>query len=115
MKSSKILLALVALATAGASSFVRAADEIQTPLPTAPDTGTPAPGEKGGRPMRGGGPREMMKEMKEKLNLTADQEKQIEQIRKSHMDEFKAARGDRAKMGDLMKAQHEEVRAVLTP
>src|SRR5580698_4325963 len=100
MKSStKILISALALA-AGALSFVRAADDVQTPLPAAPDAGPP-PG-KGDRPMRGGGPREMMKEMKEKLNLTADQEKQIGEIRKSHMDEFKAARGDRAKMGELM-------------
>jgi Spy/CpxP family protein refolding chaperone len=116
MKSStKILLPLLALAAAGAISFVRAADEVQTPLPNAPDSAPPAPGEKGDRPMRGGGPRMRLKAMKEKLNLTADQEKQIGDIWKSHADDMKAARGDHAKMEEVMKAQHEEVRAVLTP
>ena len=65
--------------------------------------------------MRGGGPRMMLKALKEKLNLTADQEKQIGDIWKSHAEEMKAARGDRAKMEEVRTAQHEEVRAVLTP
>lgn len=116
MKSStKILISVLALAAAGATSFVRA-DDVQTPLPTSPDNSA-APGAKGAKgdhPMRGA-IRERMKEMKEKLNLTPDQEKQIGQILKNNADSFKAARGDREKMGELMKSQREQVRAVLTP
>jgi hypothetical protein len=53
--------------------------------------------------------------LKEKLNLTDAQVKQVMDIRKNHMDDLKAARGDRAKMVDVMKTIHDETRAVLTP
>jgi Spy/CpxP family protein refolding chaperone len=115
MKSStKILISLVALAVAGAS-FVRAADDVQTPLPpppAAPDTPPPGggPGGKGGG--RGGRDLQMLKE---KLNLTDAQVKQVGEIRKSHMEDLKAARGDREKMGEVMKTMHDETRAILTP
>jgi Spy/CpxP family protein refolding chaperone len=114
MKSStKILISLAALAIAGAS-FVRAADDVQTPLPpppAAPDAPPPGggPGGKGG--MRG----RDIQALKEKLNLTDAEVKQIMDIRKSHMEDLKAARGDREKMGEVMKTIHDETRAVLTP
>jgi Spy/CpxP family protein refolding chaperone len=113
----KTLLLLLALGVAGGLSFARAADDVSTPLPTGPDATAPANkdhADKGDRPMRGGRG-DMAKMLKEKLNLTDDQVKKIEDIRKSHADELKAARGDRAKMGDIMKAMHDETRAVLTP
>jgi Spy/CpxP family protein refolding chaperone len=111
----KTLIPLLALGIAGGFSFARAADDVSTPLPTGPDT-PPAKkdrADKGDRPMRGGG--RDLKALKEKLNLTDDQVKKIEDIRKSHADELKAARGDRPKMMELMKAMHDETRAVLTP
>jgi Spy/CpxP family protein refolding chaperone len=115
MKSStKILISLVALAVAGAS-FVRAADDVQTPLPpppAAPDTPPPGsgPGGKGGN--RGGRDLQMLKE---KLNLTDAQVKQLGEIRKNHAEDLKAARGDREKMMEVMKTMHDETRAILTP
>ncbi len=53
--------------------------------------------------------------LKEKLSLTDAQVKQLTDIRKNHMEDLKAARGDREKMGEVMKTMHDETRAILTP
>jgi Spy/CpxP family protein refolding chaperone len=118
--SLKLLLSLLTLGVATVP-FVRASDDpptVQVPVPAAPDSSdatTPAAKGKGNRLMRGGAGMEELKAMKEKLNLTADQETKIKDIWKSHAADLKAARGDRAKMAEVLKTQHSEVRAVLTP
>jgi hypothetical protein len=117
-RSLKVFVPLFALGLA-ATSLVRAADNpatVQVPLPAAPDSSdssAPAAKGKGGRPMRGGPMMDNVKAMKEKLNLTDGQAKQIGGIIKNHGDEFRAARGDRAKMQEIQKQQRSEIRAVL--
>jgi Spy/CpxP family protein refolding chaperone len=67
--------------------------------------------------------RENAKKMAAELNLTADQQTQIEAIHKQTADAIKAMRADtslsedqkRAKGRELRKAAEEQVRAVLTP
>ncbi|MDB6127136.1 MAG: hypothetical protein JWM35_1032 [Verrucomicrobia bacterium] len=64
-----------------------------------------------------------MKMLDEKLQLTADQKAQIQAIWDKAGEQAKALRSDetvahddrRAKAGELMKATHDQVRAVLTP
>ena len=69
------------------------------------------------------GPGDRLKMMTEKLGLTADQQDKIKAIFEKNGPKIKElmAKGrenltedDKAKMGELMKAQHEEIAAVLT-
>jgi hypothetical protein len=115
--AKKGLITLVTLGAGFSMPFVRAADDpgtMQIPITAVPDAPDPSTTTKAGK---GVAPERManMKAMAEKLNLTADQKKKIAAIRKSHADALKAARGDRAKMADLVKTERSEVRAVLTP
>ena len=133
-KTMKINLRLLSLLTlaAGTVSFVRAAD----PLPaTAEDLqaahnradadreGTLAQGEAQHRPNSAKMREHRMKELDEKLQLTAEQKTQIQTIWDKAEEQGKALRADetmaredrRAKAGELMKATHAQVRGVLTP
>jgi periplasmic protein CpxP/Spy len=108
MKASlKLIVSILALGFAGAS-LAQAADE-------APKSDQPA---KGPRPERGemrGNAQNRVKEISEQLGLTEDQKTKVADILKASAGDFKAARGDREKMVELMKAQREQIRAVLTP
>jgi hypothetical protein len=115
----KLLISFLAFGLA-AAPFVRALDDpptITVPVPAAPDASndTPAPANKAKGGARRGPMMDNIKVLKEKLNLTSDQDKQIGGIIKSHVDDFKAARGDRAKLLEIQKQQHSEIRAALNP
>jgi Spy/CpxP family protein refolding chaperone len=85
------------------------------------------PGGPGGRGGRfGGTPEDRVKFLTEKLSLTQEQQDKIKAIYAKNEDTFKAAREarekgtqlseeERKKIGEAMKAQNEEVQAVLTP
>ena len=86
-----------------------------------PEAGRPErkPGAAGER--RGGGDR--LKEMTEKLNLTQDQQDKVKAIMEKYGPQLREifAKGrenvteaDRAKAGEIMKSQREEIAAVLT-
>jgi Spy/CpxP family protein refolding chaperone len=122
MKSTiKLLVSLIALGLAATPALIRAADE-NAP---APEGASPkkTPGEKGGEKgegkggRRGGGGMMNAKMLTERLSLTAEQEKKVDAIIKSHEADMKAARegGDREKGREVMKTQGDEIRAVLTP
>ncbi len=114
----KKLLSILTLTAAGlivAPCLTNAADE----KPARPP---------GDRPHRGGGeapnPEARLKMMTEKLGLTADQQAKIKAIFEKNAPAFKElmAKGrenltdaDKEKLKELMKSQHEEVDAVLTP
>ena len=59
----------------------------------------------------------------EKLGLTADQQAKVTAIWKDSQAQTKALRADttlsdedrRSKIGEIMKAQHDQIRALLTP
>jgi Spy/CpxP family protein refolding chaperone len=65
----------------------------------------------------------MVERLKDRLNLTDDQVTKIQGIMKDQMDKMTALRSDdslsredrRAKMMDLRKAAHDQIRAILTP
>jgi Spy/CpxP family protein refolding chaperone len=103
--SLKLIVFLFALSLA--TSLVHAADD-------APAAEKPA---KGPRPDRGEmhGPRDRAKEIAAQLGLTDEQRTKVADIIKANVSDLKAARGDRDKMAELMKAQREQIRAVLTP
>jgi periplasmic protein CpxP/Spy len=70
------------------------------------------------------GAEERLKMMTERLGLTEDQQAKIKEIYAKNEEAFKAAREkgrenltdeDRKKLGEAMRAQAEEVNAVLTP
>jgi protein CpxP len=92
------------------------ADEPPASPPPAPSTGD--------QPHQGGANRaaHRLQMLDEKLHLTDAQKQQITAIWSSSEQQGKALRDDstlskedrRAKMGDIMKASHEQVRAVLT-
>jgi Spy/CpxP family protein refolding chaperone len=85
------------------------------------------PGGPGGRGGRfGGSPEERVKFLTEKLSLTQEQQDKIKAIYAKNADTFKAAREarekgtelseeERTKMREAMRAQNEEVTALLTP
>ncbi len=90
----------------------------------------PADGKpEGGRPGGPGGgrgrmdPAQRLATMKEKLGLTDDQTAKIKDIYAKNADKYKALREDttvaddakRTKMGELRKAEMEEINALLTP
>lgn len=112
----------------------------EDPVPPKPPGGTEAPkppgdkpagdkpeGRRPGGPGGGGerrGPGERLKEMTEKLNLTQDQQDKMKAIQEKYGPQLREifAKGreniteaDRAKAGELMKAQREETAAILTP
>jgi len=101
-----------------ASPFIRAEEPATAP--------TPPPGEKGDRRER----RQEMRDMREnadklykELNLSADQQIQIDAIRKQTRESLKALRNDaslnedqrREKGRDIFKSAADQERAVLTP
>lgn len=105
MKTSlKHLVSLLALGLCAAAPLARAADEPATP---------PAKKHVGHRLEKAVAARD--KELTATLALTAEQQAKLAEIRKAGAEQIKAAAGDRAKMRALAKAQHDEVRALLTP
>jgi Spy/CpxP family protein refolding chaperone len=108
MKASiKLLVSLLALGFAGAS-FAQAADE-------APASEKPAKGQRPDRTEMRGNPQGRLKEISEQLALTDEQKTKVADIFKANAADLKEARGDRAKMAELMKAQREQIHALLTP
>jgi periplasmic protein CpxP/Spy len=87
-----------------------------------PDNAPPPPQEGHGKGGKGGGPRQMIDQLTKKLNLTADQVKQVTDIVKSHDEALKALRDDtslsnqdrRAKSQAIFKEIQTQVRAKLT-
>ena len=75
------------------------------------------------RPASARGPAERLKTLTEKLGLSEEQQGKIKTIFATNAPKAKALREDaalsqedkRAKMGELRKAEAEEIRAVLTP
>ncbi len=118
------ILAVAATALLSIPNITRAEDK-----PAAPG-GAPSPGAEGRRGPGGpgggrfGNPEERLKRMTEQLALTEDQQAKIKVIFEKGAAAMKDARpkeGEqpseeaRAKFGELMKAQREEIAAVLTP
>ncbi len=118
------ILAVAATALLSIPTITRAEDK-----PAAPGgaTATGAEGRRGpGGPGGGrfGNPEERLKRMTEQLALTEDQQAKIKAIFEKGAEAMKALRpkeGEqpsdetKAKFGELMKAQREEIAAVLTP
>jgi Spy/CpxP family protein refolding chaperone len=112
MKTSQKILSLLALAVFAGTTAAWAGDDAAPPPP--PPRERPHPKE-----MR----EHRMKELDEKLHLTAEQKTQISQIFDKTEQEMRANREAAAKAGeerrekrrDAMKATHDQVRAVLTP
>ncbi len=108
-----MILALLGLAALGAAPLVRADEPVTTPPPA------------GERPHmdRAQKMEHRLRMLDEKLQLTDAQKQQItaawsaaEAQRKALHDDATVAKEDRrAKMRDLAKATHDQVRAVLTP
>jgi Spy/CpxP family protein refolding chaperone len=118
MKNTFKLLSLLSLSAIALAPLARAED-----APAAP----PAP-PAGEHPHQGHGDRAAMranrlKMLDEKLHLTDAQKQQITGIWAGAEQQGKALRDDdslskddrRAKMGEIMKASHAQVRAILTP
>jgi len=122
MKALIRLLMLAAGIAAAALPAARAADETQpTPAPAAaPNADQPA-----ARPERRGrmDPAQMLEHLKMAVNLTDDQTAKVKAIFQDQRAKMEALRGDeslsredrRAKMMELMKASHDQIRALLTP
>jgi len=87
-----------------------------------PDNAPPPPQEGHGKGGKGGGPRQMIDQLTKKLNLTADQVKQVTDIVKSHDEALKALRDDtslsnqdrRTKSQAIFKEIQTQVRTKLT-
>jgi Spy/CpxP family protein refolding chaperone len=110
MKTSpKLILTLLALGLCAAAPLARAADE---PSVTVPTEATKSE-QTGKRMKKAVNDRDKM--LTEKLNLTAEQKEKLTALRKQQGEELHAAKGDRAKMRELTKKAHEDVRALLTP
>ena len=119
MKSySKLSFLALALSLAFSPVLVRAQDSTPPP-PPADGAGAPPDG----APKKHGGRGNPVAMLTEKLGLTADQQAKVTAIWKDSQTQMKALRADtslsdddrRAKMGALMKSQHDQIRAVLTP
>jgi len=123
---SRILMFAAGIAVA-ALPAARAADDnppapgpAPTPAPAAPANDQPA-----GRPERRGrmDPGQMLEHLKTALNLTDDQVAKVKAIvqaqgdkRRAIMEDDSLSREDRwAKVMDLMKSTHDQIRALLTP
>lgn len=113
MKKHFAILSLIMAGLCTAPHIVRAEDAPAKPA-----------GDKEGRPGGHMNPEERLKMMTEKLSLTQDQHDKIKAIQEKNAPEFKdlMAKGrenlteaDKTKMRELMKAQMEEIGAVLTP
>ena len=97
--------------------LIRADEPPATPVPAAPAAGEHHRGDRGA--MRAN----RLKMLDEKLSLTDAQKQQITAIWASSEQQGKALRNDdtlskedrRAKMGEIMKASHDQIRALLTP
>jgi len=102
----------------------RAADETQ-PTPTPAPAAAPNADQPAARPERRGrmDPAEMLERLKTAVNLTDDQTAKVKAIFQDQREKMEALRGDeslsredrRAKMMELMKAGHDQIRALLTP
>ena len=111
MKTTFKLLSLLTLTALAAAPLVRAEDAPATP--TTPPAGEHGRGERGGR----------MKMLAEKLQLTDAQKAQVKTIMSSVEEQAKALRDDetlakedkRAKMMEIRKSTHDQIRALLTP
>lgn len=111
MKSTFKLLSLLSLTALAAAPFVRAED--------APATPPAAPAGEHARPARG----ERFKQLAEKLQLTEAQKTQIKPIMEKAAQDGMALRDDeslskedkRAKMTEIRKTSHDQIRALLTP
>lgn len=115
---SAFVLALIA-----AAPLARAQDSSTPPAPAAPsgsgDQTSPPPPPPPHHRMRG----PSAEELKAKLNLTDDQYTKVAAIISSTREQAKAIHEDdslgdddkRAKMMDLMKSTHDQIRALLTP
>ena len=121
MKALTRLLLLAAGLAVAALPAARAADEAPpAPPPAAPNADQPA-----ARPERRGrmDPAEMLERLKTAVNLTDDQTAKVKAIFQDQRAKMEALRGDeslsredrRAKMMELMKAGHDQIRALLTP
>lgn len=104
------------------------ADDPSSPpvLPAAPPASQTSPADGGdGQPAhrRHMRPAYVLSELTERLSLTADQQKKVGAIIDDGAAQAKALRGDgslsrdekRQKMGAVMKATHDQIRAALTP
>ncbi len=115
MKSSKLLLSVLALAAFAAAPVLRAED---TPAPSAPAAG--AGDHKGAR---GGSPEQRLAELTKKLDLTDDQVAKIKPILKDEAEALKALKEDtsvdkeakRPKMMEIRKSHQDQILAILTP
>jgi periplasmic protein CpxP/Spy len=108
LKSLLFVLALVSIPVANAQT---------------PDNAPPPPPHEGhGKGGKGGGPRQMIDQLSKKLNLSADQVKQVTDIVNSHDAALKALRDDtslsnqdrRSKSQAIFKEIQTQVRAKLT-
>ena len=115
MKTTFKLLSLLTLTALAAAPLVRAED---TPAPATTPPAAPA----GDHP-HGGGRGDRMKMLAEKLQLTDAQKAQVKTIMSSAEEQGKALRDDealsqedkRAKMMEIRKSTHDQIRALLTP
>jgi Spy/CpxP family protein refolding chaperone len=116
----KHILTVTAAALLAIPTFSFAEDK---PAGDKPAGDKPA-GERGGRGGARMTPEERLKTMTEKLSLTQEQQDKIKAIYAKNADAMKAAREkgfqnmseeERTKMRDTMKAQNDEIIAVLTP
>jgi len=127
-------LAILSLATATlcAAPFQLHAEDAVPPKPPGGDKAPAPSGEKATAKPEGEGraaggrmaPGERLKMMKEKLNLTAEQEEKIKAIFEKSGPELRElmakgrdnlSEGDRQKVRELLKSQMEEIGAILTP
>ena len=103
------------------------AEDDAGPPPGPPPSDQPpprgGPGGRGGRGGRGGmmDPAQRIRPLVEALNLTDDQKTKITAIFKADQDQMQALRGGetprdevRAKMQDIQKSTHDQIRALLT-
>jgi len=108
MKSSKLLLSVLALVAFAAAPVIRAED-----TPAAPAAGDHKAGPRG----------ERLKELAEKLALTDDQKAKIKPIIEDEAKALKALKEDttiekkdkRAKLMEIRKSHSEQILAILTP
>lgn len=115
MKTIFKLLSVLSLTALALAPLARADEPPATPpSPPAGDQARPDGGKRAAH---------RLQMLDEKLHLTDAQKQQITAIWSSSEQQGKALRDDstlskedrRAKMGDIMKASHDQVRAVLTP
>jgi Spy/CpxP family protein refolding chaperone len=131
MKTHLTILSLAAAGLCAAPLTLRAEDAVPPKPPggdkaPAPSAKKPAPKPEAEGPGSGrrGAPGERLQMMKEKLNLTAEQEAKVKAIYEKNGPELRElmAKGrdnlndaDKQKLRELMRSQMEEMAAILTP